>query len=189
MPDNNWTFHTNTHDGELYAYARNPDVDSTAVYTTTYIKLDKSPIQPITGTLGANEKAQISDLTAGVAEALQRVSVVEQKKADEDAPGWITPTLLNGAVQGSDPVRYKKTSNGTVRIVGIFVPQAVGSTIFKLPVGYRPSGRLRIPIYSVDSAGTMVPSWAIINTTGEVNIGSFGNNYSGFDGISFLAEQ
>lgn len=66
-----------------------------AAYSVTYIKLDKSPIQPITGTLAVNEKAQISDLTAGVAEALQRVSVVEQKKAEKDLPGWMTPMLLN----------------------------------------------------------------------------------------------
>lgn len=70
--------------------------DPTSAYSVTYLKLEKSLVVPITGTLASNEKAQISDLTAGVAEALQRVSVVEMKKAYEDAPGWMTPTLLNG---------------------------------------------------------------------------------------------
>lgn len=164
------------------------EFDPSAAYSVTYIKLDKSPIQPITGTLAANEKAQIGDLTAGVAEALQRVSVVEQKKADEDAQGWITPTLLNGALQGGTPVRYKKMPDGTVRFIGIFVPKVSG-LVFKLPVGCQPKDNLRIPIVSFAADGTIIPSFAYINPNGDAGIGVFGNNYVSFDGVSFLAEQ
>ncbi|MDU4698384.1 MAG: hypothetical protein E6Y08_21445 [Paenibacillus sp.] len=56
------------HSGEL-VYAESYDFDVSASYTVTYLKMDKSPIQPIIGFVAANEKAQIIDLveTASVA--------------------------------------------------------------------------------------------------------------------------
>lgn len=132
------------------------DYDKNAAYTLTYLKLDKSPIQPITGTLAANEKAQISDLTAGVAEALQRVSVVEQKKADEDAPGWITPTLINGASQFSDTyygeVGYRLTSDGLLQFRGLLRTENA-ATAFRLADGYKPAWGT---ILSIPGAGAWV---------------------------------
>lgn len=162
--------------------------DPAAAYSVTYIKLEKSPIVPIAGSLAANEKAQISDLTAGVADALQRVSVVEMEKAEKDAPGWLSPTLLNSAVHGSSPVRYKKLSNSMVIIEGIFVPVTSG-LVFRLPVGYRPGDILRFPLISFDNAGLGVPCFGFIYPTGEVNIGTFGSAYASFDTILFLAEK
>ncbi|MMZ47358.1 hypothetical protein D1872_90020 [compost metagenome] len=99
MPDNNWTFHTNSHNGALYAYAQNPNVDRAAIYSVTYLKAKTSMVPAfIWGGTNANERGQIDDLEVAVSELGQRVSVVEMKKLDEDAPGWITPTLLNGWV-------------------------------------------------------------------------------------------
>ncbi|MNI23192.1 hypothetical protein D3C73_767680 [compost metagenome] len=174
--------------GNVKAVIRDYNYDQLAVYSATYIKTDKSPIQPIAGMLATTEKAQIIDLTAGVVGALRSVSVLQMKKAEKDAPEWITPTLLNGSVHGSAPVRYKKMPDGTIIIVGIFVPVTSGA-VFKLSVGYRPSSILRMPVMSFDNEGAAVHTFAYIYPTGEVNIGPFGNNYSCFDGISFLAEQ
>lgn len=159
-------------------------------YAVTYIKLDKSPVVPITGTLAVNEKAQISDLTAGVTEALQRVSVVEQKKAEKDAPApeWITPTLLNGwAAQNLIGYMIK---DGIVYIRGGATGGAIGNPMFYLPNGYRPStGRIFAVSSRTAGSDSYVHSRVIIGVDGAVTLGVGGNNFVSFDGIIFLAEQ
>lgn len=61
---------------------------------------------------------------------------------------WKTPTLLNGWVNYDNdyfPARYRKTSDGVVHVQGL-VRAGTGSlsSIFVLPVGYRPNRRLLI---------------------------------------------
>ncbi|GIP57559.1 hypothetical protein [Paenibacillus woosongensis] len=134
--------------GRQRAYLPTADYDQSAAYSVTYLKLDKSPIVPISGSLATNEKSQLNDLTAGVSEALHRVSVVEQKKAEKDAPGWITPTLLNGwtlSSSGVFPAQYFKDSMGIVHVKGIVTGGATETVVFKLPIGYRPKITSRIP--------------------------------------------
>lgn len=160
------------------------DFDPTATYSVTYLKLEKSLVAPITGTLASNEKAQISDLTAGVAEALQRVSVVEQKKAEKDAPGWITPTLLNG---WTGSVMYKKMSNGLVKLEGQAVPGAVG-TMFRLPLEYRPSRALHFGVMSKGDNVTKM-AWLAVDVNGDVNISEFASTWVGLDEVTYLAGQ
>ncbi|MDU5947697.1 MAG: hypothetical protein E6Z15_11550, partial [Paenibacillus macerans] len=162
------------------------DFDSTATYSVTYLKLDKSPIQPIAGSLAANEKAQISDLTAGVAEALQRVSVVEQKKANEDAPGWITPTLLNGATPyGTLTPQYMK-QGGRVYLRGQVVLMALNTVVFKLPEGYLPDRYMRFSGYSHSTQPVL--GEIVVTDTGDVIVPTGGLAATSFDGISFLVK-
>lgn len=172
------------------AVARIPETkyDQSSAYSVTYIKLDKSPVVPITGTLAANEKAQISDLTAGVTEALERVSIVEQKKAERDATAWITPTLLNGWKLYSDTAYafkgYNKDSVGVVRLSGLITGGALGvsAPVFYLPEGYRPAQNLRFIVPLSD--GTM--GTVDVNTAGRVAIVT-GNTTSGISlTLSFL---
>jgi len=191
-PDNSWTIDNNGSASNAYgnarAYKLGNDTDIGFLYSVTYTKLDKSPIQPITGTLAANEKAQISDLTAGVAEALHRVSVVEQKKADEDTPSlaWITPTLLNGATPyGPYTPQYMK-KDGRVYLRGEAVLTALSVPVFRLPEGYRPNRRPRFIGYSFSNQ--VVPGEIIVTETGEVTILSGGLSAVSFDGVSFLAK-
>lgn len=158
---------------QVYRFSQ-VNYDPSKAYSVTYIKLDKSPIQQITGTLAANEKVQISDLTAGVTEALQRMSVVEQKKAEKDAPPkmpeWIFPTLLNGWVLSSNggfPTQYFKDDNGIVYINGIVNGGATDTIIFTLPIGFRPKTTHRISV--VMNSGT-VYSVAIMDIRPNGNI-------------------
>ncbi|MNW36732.1 hypothetical protein D3C74_137500 [compost metagenome] len=174
--------------GGAYAEINTYKFDQSSAYSFTYIKLDKSPIQPITGTLAANEKAQISDLTAGVAEALQRVSVVEQKKAEKDAPGWITPTLLNGAVQGPVPISYKKLSNGLVLFRGVCVPAATG-VFCKIIQDYAPESPQIFSVLSIDGQGTMTPCNIEVRTNGEVYVGFFGSLYISLSDVVYQSKQ
>ncbi|WP_160043103.1 hypothetical protein [Paenibacillus sp. USDA918EY] len=161
--------------------------DQTAAYSVTYTKIDKSPVVPITGSLAVNEKAQLTDLMTGVQEALQRVSVAEMKKAEKDAPGWITPTLLNGALPGTTPVEYKK-KNGFVIIRGVYTSKAGSILLFKLPVGYRPKYVVRYGQMGV-TGGQLVQSNIEIYPNGDVGVGYIGTDYMVLDGIIFEAEQ
>lgn len=175
--------------GETYgnseAYAKLGNYDQSASYSVTYLKLDKSPVVPILGVVAANEKAQLSDLTSGVAEALHGVSILTQKKAEKDIPGWITPTLLNGASQypNYQTVSYTKDSLGFVHLRGLLSNVTAGAPVFVLALKYRPAkdlifrvaGQLESTEVRVTSVGAIVPSSTI--------------GYLSLDGIIFEAEQ
>lgn len=187
-----WNFRTDASYGKMRADILKEWFDTTASYSVTYIKLDKSPIQPITGSLAANEKAQISDLTAGVAEALQRVSVVEQKKADEDVPGWITPTLLNGwANYGgtANSVGYYKDSLGTVHLRGVVRLGTMGATLFTLIEGYKPKTQFNLGTVGDRGNDGKVPVHVSVNPSGQVVPTSTATIWISLDGLSFPTEQ
>ncbi|MGN7167965.1 hypothetical protein ACTHSJ_19065 [Paenibacillus cellulositrophicus] len=168
-----WTHQVN----DPYAYGKDRlymtggvNYDPSAAYSVTYLKLDKSPVVPITGSVGTNEKAQLIDLTAGVQEALLRVSVVEQKKSEKDTPGWIAPTLLNGWENFGGlyaPAGYMKDSEGFVHFRGLIRNGAVGQNMFVLPEGYRPKADLIIGVVSHNNT-TYVPSAIKVTSTGQV---------------------
>lgn len=157
--------------GKAYASIPKSNFDVSAAYSVTYIKLDKSPIQPITGAVAANEKAQLSDLTAGVAEALHGVSVLTQKKADKEAPDWITPTLLNGATQFGDVtfglVGYRKVGN-YIEFSGLIVPTVALGVVFILPPEYRPAYSYIVACRAATSGVADVR----VHKGGEVTIGN-----------------
>ncbi|MBU5673253.1 hypothetical protein [Paenibacillus brevis] len=175
----------------VQAYADTWNYDQAASYSVTYTKLDKSPIQPISGSLAANEKAQISDLTVGVAEALQRVSVVEQKKAEKDAPGWLSPTLLNGwtnADTSYTQVGYTKDGAGVVHLRGMITGGVNNATVARLPRTYRPSKYTRKSV-PVALAGGIESAILVITPTGEMEI-TYQNTPIWVEiDVSFLAEQ
>lgn len=164
------------------------DYDLSAVYSVTYLMLDKYPAVDINGTYAQNEKALLLDAVKTLQENTTRISVLESKKAEKDSPAWIEPTLLNNWINygdGQDRAAYLKDSNGFVHIRGIVKLGVAAAMVFKLPVGYRPKATLRVPI-----SGTI--------KFGEMTIGVDGGIYfnSGIDGTyvsmhipPFAAEQ
>ncbi|WP_019636114.1 hypothetical protein [Paenibacillus fonticola] len=173
----------------LYTEASN--FDQSAAYSVTYTKLDKSPIVPITGMMASNEKTQLSDLTAGVAEALHRTSVLEQKKAEKDAPGWLIPTLLNGwmALGTDEPIpSFQKDSGGKVYIKGAVKSGAIGTPIFLLPSGYRPKQTLGFAVTTFDGAADTFAK-LVVNKDGGVFAWTGSNVYISLNLPPFLAEQ
>lgn len=95
-------------------------------------------------------------------------------KANKVQEAWITPTLLNGWVAQDAiayPVAYRKDEFGKVYFKGRIMA-GTGTTIFTLPVGYRPvSANLKIPcssvvntFLSVTVAGTGLVTTASTNT-------------------------
>ncbi|GGF86956.1 hypothetical protein [Paenibacillus aceti] len=177
--------------GNEYADISLSSYDPSAAYSVTYLKLDKSPVVPITGEIAANEKAQLVDLTAGVAEALHGVSVLAMEKAEKDAPGWITPTLLNGWIRYGAKgtiAKYYKDQFGLVHIVGLISNGVLGTVVFQLPVGYRPKLQYNFGIVG-SNIGTKVPMHCSVNPTGEIIVQGTANEWTSLDGIVFEAEQ
>ena len=177
--------------GNEYADISLSSYDPFAAYSVTYLKLDKSPVVPITGEIAANEKAQLVDLTAGVAEALHGVSVLAMEKAEKDAPGWITPTLLNGWIRYGAKgtiAKYYKDQFGLVHIVGLISNGVLGTVVFQLPVGYRPKLQYNFGIVG-SNIGTKVPMHCSVNPTGEIIVQGTANEWTSLDGIVFEAEQ
>ena len=84
--------------------------------------------------------------------------------------GYVIPTLSNGWVNnggGYEPARFYKDASGNIHISGIIKngTYANGTTIFTLPVGYRPA--YHIPIECAYSGGTYTLQ---IASTGIVSI-------------------
>lgn len=179
--------------GAEFLYIESYLYDPAAAYSVTYLRLDKSPIVPVSGSYAANEKAMLQELTDSVQQNATAVSVLMNKKVDKDAPAvQITPTLLNGWVEYQDgyhPVRYYKDSSGVVHLTGLVKSGAVSSILFKLASGFRPNSSL------------MFAAHASINSTVRIDVYKNGEiffNYVGqwdanawvsLDGIMFLAEQ
>jgi len=98
---------------------------------------------------------------------------------------WQTPTLLNGWANyggGGNPIGYYKDSLGIVHIRGLMIG-TIGSTIFTLPIGYRPLFANLIVVYS-NGLGR-----CDIQPDGSVQAQSGTNAYFSLDNISFRAEQ
>ncbi|QDH19550.1 hypothetical protein [Saccharibacillus brassicae] len=145
--DPSWVISTANAYGNEKVRIEDSNYDETAVYTFTYLRLDKSPIASFTDSLSESEKAQLVDLIRNAGDTAARVSVLEAKKAEKDTPAWITPTLLNGWIQYNDGFSnlvYFKNALGQVIVRGL-IRNGTQATVCKLPKGYRPSSTLIFP--------------------------------------------
>ncbi|MEK8205825.1 hypothetical protein NST41_09550 [Paenibacillus sp. FSL L8-0696] len=164
--------------------------DPSASYSVSYIKLDKSPVPGVTGFYAASEKGQLHDLTDGVTEALARVSVVEAKKAEKDAPSLIYPTLLNSWTSLTNETVAYRMINGLVFITGRITGGALtsGTLLFRLPVGYRPLTPLTFTA-AVSAGSALTIGEVIIGTDGSVLLYVSGNVYVDLVLPPFVAEK
>ncbi|WP_145323016.1 hypothetical protein [Paenibacillus xylanexedens] len=152
--------------GKQDAHIEGKDFIKDGLYTTTYMMLDKSPITPFVGSVAENEKALLTDLVQDVQQATARLSVVESKKAEKDAPAWIAPTLLNGWTNYSTndypAVGFRKDAYGNVSIRGLISGGAIAVDVplFILPVGYRPSKHI---MFTVTCSDGNTPAITLLN--------------------------
>ncbi|NUU74182.1 hypothetical protein [Paenibacillus xylanilyticus] len=178
--------------GNQDAHIEGKDFIKDGAYTATYLMLDKSPIAPFIGSVPDNEKALLMDLVQDVQQAKARISVVESKKAEKDAPAWIEPTLLSGwanFLSGFSPAGFYKDSMGYVHIRGL-IKSGAGGAFFKLPKGYRPTHALAFStISAANSAGDgALPASINIFPDGTVITAvNFQSGFMSLEGISFLA--
>ncbi|KQY87078.1 hypothetical protein ASD24_26750 [Paenibacillus sp. Root52] len=169
--------------------------DPAATYSVTYLMMVKYPSVDITGTYAENEKALLLDTVKTLQENTTRISVLESKKAEKDAPSqmWITPTLLNGWVDygtGSyGNARYYKDSAGRVYFDGLIKSGIVGSSgiAFKLPKGFIPS-KTFITLVQCSDGTSQTYGRVDVKNNGDVVIATGANGWLSLADISFLAE-
>lgn len=100
----------------------------------------------------------------------------------------VYPAALNGYTPSWSAVEYRKVG-GVVYLHGHCHSTSNGAsaTIATLPVGYRPPVDAWFPSYYSNSTSTLVDSWILIKSTGDVFVPTVANNTSwSFDHIVFV---
>ncbi|WP_024632376.1 MULTISPECIES: hypothetical protein [unclassified Paenibacillus] len=178
--DPRWYTNTVNANGNEKARIDGVNYDPSSAYSVTYLMLDKYPAVDVTGTYAENEKALLLDTVRTLQENTTRISVLESKKAEKDAPAWITPTLLNGWVNftgGLSLVGYYKDSMGYVHLRGVIKPGAMGSTAFILPTGYRPTAtQVYIVAANTDNANDVLGRLNITSAGAVIPLNATGTN-------------
>ncbi|WP_226000882.1 hypothetical protein [Paenibacillus sp. BJ-4] len=168
------------------------EYDSSAVYTVSYLAFMPSPVAPFTGSYATNEKTLLADLVDSVQQNTARVSVLENKKADKDNPGVLSPTLLNGVIVEASfsPVEYVKSSDGLVTFQGSVKPPSAGTFVmFRLPEGYRPKQLVAL-MCAGNTGAADVSVKVLVSENGNVQMESTVSlAWLRLDGIKFLANR
>lgn len=101
-------------------------------------------------------------------EILQRLEALERKGTmtpTESLGNWQAPTFTNGWSNygsGFQALQYTRDNSGLVHIRGVVTGGASGTSIFTLPVGYRPVSDVAIPVASATY------SYIRVNPLGQV---------------------
>jgi hypothetical protein len=176
--------------GPVRARLSDAEFDVTSTYATTYLALDAHALGivplSISGEYTPNIKESIDDLAKGFKEMKTQLSVLQNTKAQKQPPGWITPTLLNGASGGN--VAYRKRDDGTVEFKGIIQTgvKTVGTVLFKLPPGYFPANGEQVVLNAQTYTGGTKDICQLDVLNGEVRIRLFSaQDYIVLYGLSF----
>lgn len=154
----------------------------TTVTKETLDEADKVPIyDSVTGEVVLTPKSNLqTDLTT----VNQAITNLQNNKANKIQEAWITPTLLNGWVNAvGNEIQFYKDNFGIVRMRGTASGGTFATTVFTLPVGYRP-----IRHYGANTT-------AGIGSIGYITILSSGivwfrrGTENAVDNITFKAEQ
>jgi len=118
-------------------------------------------------------------------------------------PASTTPTLQNnwvatGGVSG--PPRFYRDATGRVHLTGAAKDGTVDSSVFTLPVGFRPKRQLAFVVecdklpggVTVNPSGVVIPfdhstAFNVTGGTGTVSVRSDCNQFLTLDGVSFRA--
>lgn len=181
-----WTLYDNkiTSAGAL-AQQKIENYDPMAIYTVSYITLDRYPSTSISGFYPVNEASLLKDLVSNVQQITTRTSVLEAKKTDKDSSQWITPTALlgwAGALGFGYRIEGKRVYFRGVLRDGL--PTA-GGLLFRIPESHRTNRSFTATFGSYTlSSGALVA----IDFFADGRV-SFVNNtalaYISFDGFSY----
>ncbi|WP_152397551.1 hypothetical protein [Paenibacillus guangzhouensis] len=150
-------------------------------YHVTYTRLENVvPFLAIAGEIAANLRGTVDDLVNETQALDTRLSVVERMKAEKDSKGtWIMPTLLNGwepyDVYSGYVAAYKKVPNTNLVTITATLKNgstAYGSTLWNMPVGYRPKYIVSGTAVTRNVGVTAVSALAVeVYTDGRVLLG------------------
>lgn len=111
----------------------------------------------------------------------RRLEVLERSiGGNED---WQTPSLLNSWVDfdvSHQPAGYFRSGNGIIYLRGMVKSGTVPSTMFTLPVRYRPNYTIVVNVISNGAIGRVE-----IEPDGDVIAVAGNNTYISLDGITF----
>ena len=114
--------------------------------------------------------------------ALGALSKYLDQMEAENNPAWIAPTMGNGWVDygaGWYGAGYRKLRNGNVELRGLIKNGTTATTVFTLPVGYRPvNGSLLFPVIGGNAIGRVD-----VATNGNVSVDPITN--VGFVDLNF----
>ena len=104
-------------------------------------------------------------------------------KANVAQEAWIALTLQNSWVNfggATETAAYFKDTLGNVRLKGLIKSGTLQTTVFELPLNYRPAQALWYPVAVNGGVGTVS-----ISSTGLVKVDTGNNTYVSLAGISF----
>lgn len=162
------------------------EYDTSAIYSITYIMMEKYPMVSIQGSYAASEKSLLNQVTQSLQQSTRRISILENKKSDKDMLSWLTPTLLNGWVPFTTDVtpRYYKHNDGVVMIQGRIKSGSMTTPAFILPLPYRPDRVLVFIVHNSDGAKSLYAK-VVVRPDGAVVMNEGSNAEIGLDGITF----
>ncbi|MCP1357498.1 hypothetical protein [Aneurinibacillus migulanus] len=167
--------------GKQRAVILKSDYDPNAAYSVTYLVLDRyaftAPLIDLRGEYRTKLAAVVAEMAQDAADLETRVSVVETQYARKQPYPVIKATLVNGFTTfypDINPVAFQKTDNNLVLLTGVVIPvvNSPATTIYKLPVGFRPKSR-RVVLTSIQylDANTARPVTFNIEQDGRVCVG------------------
>jgi hypothetical protein len=147
----------------------------------------------LTATFGAGKEPTLAEMDRLMArfpnswfdgvKPIQTIETLYQEKASKVQEAWLTPTLVNSWTEMSAiyPVRYRKDSLGKVTLKGRITSGVTSTTVFTLPVGYRPPYTMSLSCAT--SLNTTVR--VLVYDTGAVNVSGTISGDPYLDGITF----
>lgn len=171
---------------------------STAMASTSQFEFGYVTLIDLTATFGAGKEPTLAEMDRLMArfpnswfdgvKPIQTIETLYQEKANKTQEAWITPTLLNGAVNGTTALAYYKDQFGIVHLKGNIKAGTIGANQFVLPTGYKIGTNVAYFTAWEFTANKAVRVY--IANGGDVQIldATAGNNVS-FDGITFKAES
>lgn len=130
------------------------------------------------------EVGTVADLTTTSKVAVGAINELNVNKANKTQEAWLTPTLLNGVTNfASREVGYRKNGFGNIEIMGVIVPPNSGTTVFNLPIGYRPT---LLTYYTGTTAGDNRAVGVEISAAGVVKVFGTFTTYVNLAGAIFI---
>lgn len=166
------------------------ELQQNAVHKTDYTSYQSTVEQRFTTneTNTANNATAITNLQNQDVSLDARLDVLEAK--DED---WSYPTsLMNGWANRTDPTRamarYRKLQNGLVMVMGDISSGTIGTSVFRLPTGSRPSKSFIVPGRSYNGTMAVICN-ILVSDSGFIGVIEGSNVEVNLGCITFLAEQ
>lgn len=149
--------------------------DANALEIVPFVTIGASPTTSNERSLAVAASLKLTDGGAGNAVTL----------AIADLEAVVAPALLNSWVNFGapfNPAGYYKDQLGIVHLRGLVKNGVIGSAIFTLPAGYRPTNQEIFAVTSNSAFGRLD-----VTTAGDVVLGTGSNLFVSLDSITFRA--